>query len=53
LADATHGPDGIKIVDHLILKMKAPPFEHRRIFKSLLLVEFLLKNGNLNVMGKI
>ena len=53
LADATHGPDGIKIVDHLILKLKAPPFEYRRVLKSLGLVDFLLKNGNLNVMGKI
>lgn len=53
LADATHGPDGIKIVDHLILKLKSPAVDYRRIFKSLSVVEFLLKNGNLNVMGKI
>lgn len=53
LADATHGPDGIKIVDHLILKLKAPGFEYRRVLKSLNLIEFLLKNGNLNVLGKV
>lgn len=53
LADATHGPDGIKIVDHLMLKLKSPAFEYRRILKALNLIEFLLKNGNLNVLGKI
>jgi len=36
-----------------MLKLKSPSFEHRRILKSLNLIEFLLKNGNLNVLGKI
>jgi len=54
LADATssmeHGP---KIIEHLLEKIKCPAFEWKRILKSLNAIEFLIKNGNLNVLGKL
>jgi len=53
VADATHSSDALKIVDHLILKLKSPAFEYRRILKSLNAIDFLLKHGSLNGLGKL
>jgi hypothetical protein len=35
LADATHGQDCQKIIDHLLLKLQSPAFEWKRIIKTL------------------
>lgn len=54
LSDETFGSNGTKICDHIILKLKqTPSFEWRRILKTMNVIDFLLKNGNLNVLGKI
>ena len=53
LADATNTQEGPRIIDHLILKLKSPAFEWRRILKSLNAIEFLLKNGSMAVLGKL
>jgi hypothetical protein len=36
-----------------MLKMKSPSFEWKRIVKSLNAIEFIIKNGNMNMLGKI
>jgi hypothetical protein len=53
VADATHSSDALKIVDHIILKLKSPSFEWRRILKTLNLIDFILKHGSLNGLGKL
>ena len=54
LSDETFSSNGSKICDHLILKLKqTPSFEWRRILKTMNVIDFLLKNGNLSVLGKI
>ena len=54
LADATNGYEAApKIIDHCLAKIKSPSFEWRRIYKSLCAIEFLMKNGNPNVCGKL
>lgn len=54
LSDETFGSNGTKIIDHLILKLKqTPSFEWRRIIKTMNVIDFLMKNGNLNVLGKL
>lgn len=54
LADATNSYESApKIIDHCLAKIKSPSFEWRRIYKSLCAIEFLMKNGNPNVCGKL
>ena len=53
VADETGGPNGPKIVEHLIIKLKAPQFEWKRINKTLTVIEFILKHGGLAIMGKL
>jgi exonuclease VII small subunit len=54
LADATNSYEaGPKIIEHCLLKVKSSDFEWRRIYKSLCAIEFLLKNGNMNIVGKL
>ena len=54
LADATNSmTDAPKIMDHLFTKLKSPGFEWRRIAKSLNAVDFILKHGSPNVVGKL
>jgi hypothetical protein len=44
---------GPKIVEHLLAKMKSPAFEWKRILKSLNAIEFVLKHGSPNALGKL
>ena len=54
LSDETFGSNGTKIIDHLIQKLKlTPSFEWKRIIKTMNVIDFLLKNANMNVLGKI
>jgi hypothetical protein len=54
LADATNSMEqGPKIVDHLLQKMKSPAFEWKRILKSLNAIDFILKHGSPNALGKL
>lgn len=53
LADATNTADGPRIIDHLLEKIKSPPFEWRRILKAMNALDFMLKNGSLAVLGKV
>ena len=54
MADATNSYESApKILDHCLLKIKSASFEWRRIYKSLCAIEFLIKNGNPNVIGKL
>jgi hypothetical protein len=54
LADATNSfSSAPKIIEHCLAKIKSPSFEWRRIYKSLCAIEFLIKNGNPNVIGKL
>jgi len=53
LADMTSGMDGPRIIDHLLLKLKSPNFEWKRILKSLNAIEFILKHGAPAAHGKI
>jgi hypothetical protein len=54
LADATNSMEsGPKIVEHLLAKMKSPAFEWKRILKSLNAIEFVLKHGSPNALGKL
>jgi hypothetical protein len=42
-----------KILDHLLLKLKSPPYEWRRILKTLNALDFILKNASLMNLGKL
>lgn len=48
--DMTQGP---KIIEHLLLKIKSPSFEWKRILKSLNAVDYILKHGSPNALGKL
>ena len=45
--------DANKIVDHFLEKLKAPAYEWKRISKALNALEFLIKYGSINIIGKI
>jgi len=53
LADATQGPESPKIIDHLLLKLKSPPCDWKRIIKSLTAIEFIMKHGGHSAIGKL
>ena len=53
LADATGGSEGGRIIEHFLEKLKCPGFEWKRIAKALNAVEFLIKNGNPGLIGKV
>mgnify|MGYP006124663057 FL=1 len=54
LADATNSMEnGPKIIDHLLMKLKSPSFEWKRILKSLNAIDFVLKHGSPNALGKL
>jgi hypothetical protein len=42
-----------KILDHLLLKLKSPAYEWRRILKTLNALDFILKNASLSYLGKL
>jgi len=45
--------DANKIVDHFLEKLKSPNYEWKRISKALNALEFLIKYGSINIIGKI
>lgn len=53
VADLTTGMNRDKIIDHLLLKLKSPTFEWKRINKTLSVIEFIIKYGDANCAGKI
>ena len=54
LADATNNMEqGPKIIKRLVEKLKCPGFEWKRIVKALNAIEFIMKNGNINMVGKL
>ena len=53
IADLTTGLNREKIIDHLLLKLKSPAFEWKRINKTLSVIEFIIKHGDPNCVGKI
>ena len=40
-------------MERLAGKLKCPGFEWKRIVKALNAIEFILKNGNMSMIGKI
>ena len=53
LADATNGSEGGRIMDHFLEKLKCAAFEWKRIAKALNAIEFMIKNGNPGLVGKV
>ena len=53
LADSTNGMEANRITDHFLEKLKVPTYEWKRISKALNAIEFLIKYGSINIIGKV
>lgn len=54
LSDATHNFETAnKVIDHILLKIQAPNYEWKRLLNCLNAIDFLLKNANPNIVGKL